>query len=425
MTSRLPTSALLGVCAAAAALAATACTASRPAVVTHHQPRPAPPPPAVIEHWGAFFGGNPGFEDVHTSPVTVRLPGPVAQVGTSNSDEYALLTNGTVYAWGMGTQGELGNGTQVNSFETPVLVQFPRGVKIAYLATDAMPYDSALAVDTKGRAWAWGDNGGGEFCLGNRRMYDKPARLPFSDVTTLAGANGHTLLDAHGTVYACGEGLRGDLGDGSTANTTTPVVVTALASAHVTKLVAAFANSGALLADGRYLDWGYNADGQLGDGQAGGFSDVPVQVDLPHPVLQVAQGGSIAHNGQTLAVLSDGTLWVWGANWAGQLDNGQIGTGPVPAPVRLPAATSYLGLATGSGTCYVVTATGTVYAWGANYAGQVGNGDTKNVPAPVVVATSATQISSTANNVLINVPSLAAESGAPSAGLSRGSRSVR
>jgi alpha-tubulin suppressor-like RCC1 family protein len=423
MTARLPAPVVLGVCAAAAGLAVAGCTTTHSAAASHHQLPPAAPS-SVVEHWGAFFGGNPGFLDLHTSPAAVTLPGIVAQVATSNSTEYALLRGGSVYAWGMGTQGQLGGDSDVNSFETPVLVRFPRGVKIAYLATDAMPYDSALAVDTKGHAWGWGDNGGGEFCLGNTRIYNKPVRLPFADVSTLAGANGHVVVDARGTVYACGEGLDGDLGDGSNANTTTPVRVPALAGDSVVKLVAAFANSGALLSDGRYLDWGYNADGQLGDGRAGGFSDVPVQVDLPRPVVQVAQGGSIIHNGQTLAVLANGTLWAWGADWAGQLDNGRLGTGPVPARISFPAGTSYLGLATGSGTCYVITTKGTVYAWGANYAGQVGNGTTKLTPAPVAVAIDATQISATANNVLIDVPSAEGQTGT-AAGLSRDSPSAR
>jgi alpha-tubulin suppressor-like RCC1 family protein len=270
-----------------------------------------------------------------------------------------------------------------------------------------MPYDSALAVDTTGHAWAWGDNSGGEFCLGNKQVYSTPVELPFTGVTTLAGANAHALYDSRGIVYACGEGMDGDLGDGSTADAATPVRVAGLAGGSVVTLVAAFANSGALLADGRYLDWGYNADGQLGDGQAGGFSDVPVPVYLPHPVIQVAQGGSIWHNGQTIALLRTGALWTWGADWSHQLDNGVTsGSGPVPARVPLPAGLAYQDLATGSGTCYVVTTTGAVYAWGANYAGQVGNGTTTLEPKPALVATGATQISSTANNALIDTPSL-------------------
>jgi hypothetical protein len=397
-----------GVCAAATALVAAGCATGHSAVEATVQPRPTPTPTvtSVVEHWGAVFGGPPGFVDQQNSPVTVKLPGIVAQVGSSNSDEYALLTNGSVYAWGMGTQGELGDGSDVSSVETPVQVRFPRGVKIAYLATDAMPYNSALAVDTQGHAWAWGLNSGGEFCLGNNQAYSTPVELPFSGVTTLAGADAHALYDADGTVYACGSGMEGALGLGSTASSTRPARVPALAGADVVKLVAAFADSGALLSDGEYLDWGLNGNGQLGDGEIGGFSDVPVRVNLPHPVAQVAQGGSTWGNGQTLAVLRNGTLWVWGANYAGQLDNGTADVGTAFAlRIGLPAGASVLGLATGSGTCYVMTASGTVYAWGANYAGQVGNGTTQEQPTPVVVASGATQISSTANNVVIDVPS--------------------
>jgi alpha-tubulin suppressor-like RCC1 family protein len=399
---------VLGVCAAAVGLAAAGCTSSPDHLGAEATVKPLPPQTSVVEHWGAVFGGTPapGFLDQENSPTTVKLPGIVAQVGSSNSDEYALLTNGSVYAWGMGTQGELGDGGDVNSFETPQQVRFPRGVKIAYLATDAMPYDTALAVDTQGHAWGWGNNSGGVFCLGNRHSYSTPVRLPFSGVTTLAGANAHALYDADGTVYACGSGLDGALGDGSTVSVTTPVRVPGLGGAKVVKLVAAFENSGALLTDGEYLDWGYNANGQLGDGQVGGFSDVPVRVNFPHPVVQVAQGGSTWGNGQTLALLGNGELWVWGADYAGQLDTGTAGPGAaVPLEVSLPAGTTVSGLATGSGTCYVITRTGAVYAWGANYAGQVGNGKTQQASAPVMVATGATQISSTANNAVIDTPS--------------------
>jgi alpha-tubulin suppressor-like RCC1 family protein len=420
---RLSAAAGMGVAVLAAALAAGCTTGhaapSRTASAAVRQPageadgQPAAGHSAAgqstVEHWGVFFGGSGGFLDLHTTPVAVTVPGIVQEVGTSNSTEYALLTNGSLYAWGVGTQGQLGDGQDVNSFETPVLVQFPRGVKIAYVATDAMPYDSALAVDTHGNAWAWGVNTGGEFCLGNQKDYSTPVRLPFTDVTTLAGADAHALYDAeyHGdkTVWACGDNMRGDLGDGDVAASTTPVAVSGVGDAPVSAVVASFDNSGVLLSSGRYLDWGYNADGQLGDGQSGGYSDVPLAVTLPGAVVQVALGGSIWHNGQTLVLLRNGTVWTWGADWAGQLDNGVQGTGPDPVAVRLPAGTVVQGLATGSGTSYVMTTTGLVYAWGANYAGQVGNGSTKLTASPVKVASGATQISSTANNALINVPS--------------------
>jgi hypothetical protein len=76
----------------------------------------------------------------------------------------------------------------------------------------------------------------------------------------------------------------------------------------VTTLVASYANSGALLVNGDYYHWSFNAAGQLGDGQIGPSSAVPVAVTLPRPVRQVALGGSLWNNGQTLVLLSNGAV---------------------------------------------------------------------------------------------------------------------
>jgi alpha-tubulin suppressor-like RCC1 family protein len=334
----------------------------------------------------------------------MRLPGTVAQVGSSNSTEYALLTNGQLYAWGMGNTGQLGDGSTGDSFSKPVRVRFPAGVKIAWIPTDVMPFNTGLAVDTRGRVWGWGRNGGGELCVGNTRSYLTPVRLPLGPVSAVAGASNHALYDARGTVYACGQNVDGDLGDGGTRSTTTPVPVTGLDGVTVISLVASFANSGALLSNGQYLDWGYNADGQLGDGQAGGSSDVPVRAHLGRPVRQVALGGSIWGNGQTLVMLSDHSVWAWGADKACQLGDGRVGQRRA-APLRIhpPAGVTYRSLATGSATSYAIATSGKVYAWGVSHVGQVGNGQTHTTCAPVVVATGATQISATANNVVVGI----------------------
>jgi alpha-tubulin suppressor-like RCC1 family protein len=355
----------------------------------------------TLQHWGSFFGNTPGNVDTLASPVNVALPGTVAEIGTSNSTEYALLTDGSLFAWGLGTQGELGDGRLENSFSTPVQVQFPAGIKIASIPTDAMPFDTGLAVDTNGNVWGWGDNGGGELCLGKKQLYASPVQLPLSRVTAVAGASTHALYDAGGTVYACGENLDGDLGDGSWRNSTTPAAVTRLSGLPVVKLVAAFADSGALLANGKYFDWGYNGAGQLGDGKAGRASDVPVRVRLRAAVSQVAQGGSIWNNGQTLVLLADGSLWSWGNDRAGQLGNGSRTMASLPVHFHAPAGVTYQSLATGSATSYAVSSSGNVYAWGVGYEGQLGDGYLDPVLSPVQIASGATAISSTANNVLI------------------------
>jgi alpha-tubulin suppressor-like RCC1 family protein len=370
--------------------------------------RSAPPIvelPSTVEHWGSFFGGKKNVNyDLDSSPVALTVPGTVAEVGTSNSTQYALLTNGSLYAWGLGNEGQLGDGSLVNSFTKPVLVRFPRGVKIASIPTDAMPFDAALAVDTKGNVWGWGQNGQGELCLQNTKTYTTPVQLPLSDVTLVAGASNHVLYDAHGVVYSCGGNGAGDLGDGSKRGTTRPMQVVGLDGALVTELVASFANSGALLSNGEYFDWGYDGGGQLGDGQFRRSSNVPVRVNLPGPVTQVTQGGSIWENGQTLVMLSNGSLWAWGSNSSGQLGDGT--TQPQASAVRFypPAGVTYKGLATGAITSYAISTAGQVYAWGASPVGQIGDGILHKTLTPVRVASGAAMISSTANDVAVTIP---------------------
>ena len=369
---------------------------------------PAPPASAAggtsaALHWGTFFGTTGGLQDTLTAPVAVTLPGIVAQVGSSNSTQYALLTNGSLYAWGLGNVGQLGDGSTKNSFSTPVRVQFPAGVKIAWIPTDAMPYDTGLAVDTTGHAWGWGENGYGDLCLGTSTAHLIPVRLPFGLISAVTGASNHALFDSGGTLYACGQNLDGDLGDGIAAGTTRPVRVTGLPGYAVTALVASFANSGALLANGQYYDWGYNAAGQLGDGQVGPSSDVPVPVTLPRPVRQVALGGSLWNNGQTLVVLSNGAVWAWGNDEFCQLGTGVFGEQAHPVRVYPPAGVSYQSIATGSATAYAISTAGSVYAWGVSHVGQVGNGGTQTVCTPVRIASHAAQISSTADDAVISV----------------------
>jgi alpha-tubulin suppressor-like RCC1 family protein len=363
-----------------------------------------PAPDGTIAHWGAFFGGPvlPFPYDLRRSPVPLGLPGRVAEIATSNSSQYALLTNGSVYAWGLGNRGQLGDGSTENSFTRPVRVRFPAGVKIASIPIDVMPYNTALAVDTTGQVWGWGYNSFGELCLGNRTEYNTPVRLPLSHVTLLAGAFGHALFDSRGTVYACGSNAVGELGDGTRKSSTVPVPVTGLGHGQVTALVAAFANSGAVLADGRYYDWGYNAQGQLGNGTMGGFSAVPLRVLLPAAVRQLAQGGSLPNNGQTITLLANGSLFAWGAGGFYQLGTGTRANRPSPVRISPPPGVRYQTLATGGSTSYAISTLGNVYAWGANFYGQVGNGGFRSARHPVRVASGATSISATANNVMIS-----------------------
>ncbi len=314
----------------------------------------------------------------------------------------ALLTNGTLWSWGEGGNGELGNGSTRDSFDAAVQVRFPPGVRIASIPTDAMPYDTGLAVDTHGTAWGWGLNHGGSLCLGNSQPHDVPVRLPLTGVTALAGADGHAVYDTNGQIVSCGDNPYGVLGDGTERSSDSPVPVTGLGGQPVRALVSSWNDAGALLANGEYLDWGYDNQGQLGDGTIGQSSPVPVRVRVPDPatVTQVAEGGSTPDNGQTIVMLSDGTLWAWGDDSFSQLGDGGSGVRPSPVPIQPPAGVRYAVLASGGATSYALTTSGDVYAWGVNRAGEVGDGGTRTAVTPVRVDSGATVISSTAGNVV-------------------------
>jgi alpha-tubulin suppressor-like RCC1 family protein len=365
----------------------------------------AEPSATSADHWGSFFGDNgTGRSDTLRTPTNIALPGPIQQIGTSNSTEYALLSNGTLWAWGDGQYGELGDGGTADSYRTPVQVQFPAGVSIASIPTDAMPYDTGLALDTSGQAWGWGKNPAGSLCLGDASEHSTPVRLPLTHVTALAGAGGHAYYVESGKLYACGSDSYGELGDGAVnGGSKTPVAVSLPAGSFVTDTYASFRNGGALLSSGRYYDWGYDAAGQVGNATTASAVDVPFHVSLGQPTTQVALGGSWTTNGQTIVELRDGTLRAWGSDADGALGDGQSGNFKAsPITVTPPAGVTYETLASGGLDSYAISTTGVVYAWGANNFGQAGTGSsTDDVLTPTAVDSGASLISATAKNVAV------------------------
>jgi alpha-tubulin suppressor-like RCC1 family protein len=350
---------------------------------------------ASVAFWGTFAGST----SQHSSPVTVSLPAPVAEVATSNSAVYALLINGSVYAWGMGTYGQLGDGGTANSLTTPVQVMFPAGVTIVSLSVNSGPWHTAFAIDTTGHVWGWGANGASDLCLGNDTQHDTPVKLPFTGVTAVAGAADHATYDAGGVLYSCGMGVYGELGDGNTAESKVPARVKALSGATVTALAAGFGTAGALLSDGAYYDWGENNLGQLGDGTAQD-SNVPVQVKLPGAVSQAFAGGNDPEDGQTLVRLASGTVYAWGADHAYQLGDGKTANEPSPVKVTPPTGVTYEAVASGGDTSYGVSTAGTVYAWGGGDAGALGDGSTSAARTPVKVEPGASALISATSHVV-------------------------
>ena len=365
------------------------------ATSTTTNPRPSH---TVVYTFGVAGTQGPVIQTEHEAPAPIRgIVGDVVQIATSNSDTYALTSSGTVWAWGVGSYGELGNGSTPLYRSVAVKVDFPEGVTITSLP-NPMPFDGGLAIDSRGDAWGWGLNATNDLCLPGGTVVSRPEKIPLPNVTLGTGARTHSLLVSSGTLYACGSGEYGELGNGSTASSSTPTPVIGLPEGEVKALTSSWGASGALMSDGAYYDWGYNQAGQLGNGTTTD-SAIPVHVALPEAVDQVFQGGSGATNGQTIAILDNGTLWTWGNGRHGQLGNGRINSSSTPIRITLPGGAEAATVASGGYASYAIDRSGKLWSWGRNDNGQLGTGSRgPDQLTPVSTGLSLTQISSTAQN---------------------------
>jgi alpha-tubulin suppressor-like RCC1 family protein len=358
-------------------------------------------PAGAAESQRAYAWGDPWSSPAsgyhYDVPVTVSgIPGVIEQISASNAASYALTKTGVVWAWGAGQFGALGNGTTPAYSARAVRVTFPRGVTIKTLASP-MPYDAGLAIDTHGNVWGWGSNFKSPLCAisGNVLV---PRKLPLTDVTEASGAGLHALFYAGGKLYGCGGNASGELGNGTTTTASEPTLVVGLPHLAIRAVVSSWEGSGALMANGDYYDWGFNAADQLGNGTTSN-SAVPVRVALPGPVRQVFMGGSDRSNGQTVAILDNDTTWSWGSDQYGQLGIGKVAPSGAPAEVDLPKGVKFSLVNSGGSTSYAIDSTGKFWSWGQNNFGQLGLEFKASSDVPVRVGIELTAVSSTAANV--------------------------
>jgi hypothetical protein len=125
-----------------------------------------------------------------------------------------------------------------------------------------------------------------------------------------------------------------------------------------------------------------------------------VPVALPESVQQAFQGGSGAQNGQTVVILSNGSVWSWGDNDRGQLGNGTRANSGVPRQVDVPRGVTFVRVSSGGYASYATDGSGRLWAWGDNRSGQLGTGSSTGMATtPISVGIRLTQVSSTAQNV--------------------------
>jgi alpha-tubulin suppressor-like RCC1 family protein len=242
----------------------------------------------------------------------------------------------------------------------------------------ASGYAHSLTVRADGTVWAWGYNHYGQVGDGTTTRRVAPVQVTdLNGVTALAAGHGHTVaLRQDGTVWSWGWNNAGQLGNGTTTNSSFPVQVTGLSG--VTALAASGSHTVALRQDGTVWSWGGNSNGQLGDGTTVSRT-FPVQVTGLSGVTALAAG----HN-RTVALRQDGTVWVWGIGFH-DTEDGTVAEHTSLVPVQVPGLSGVTAIAAGGGHTVALRQEGTVWAWGRNYYGQLGNGTDMDSAAPVQV----------------------------------------
>ena len=342
-----------------------------------------------------------GLLGVLALPVFTAVPGVSAAARHASAPAQPANSAGQVYAWGLNSVGQLGDGT-TNDSNTPVRVLLPDGVTATTIAAGN---SHSLARTPAGQVYAWGGNNQGQLGDGNNDNSSTPVRvlLP-SGVTAIALAAGNThslALPGNGNLQSWGSNHEGQLsappGVTPTARNV-PGRVETPPGANSTA-VAAGGNDTVSLSQGNHVyAWGSNTFGQLGRGTTGGFSATPEQVRLPDG--QTATGIAAGFN-FSLAVTRAGRVYAWGRNGNGQLGDGDTTDHNTPVLVHLPPGVTAAAVAAGFNFSLVLTPAGQVYAWGANYAGQLGIGTTSVVqtePVRVHLPSAVTEVNAGAGN---------------------------
>jgi alpha-tubulin suppressor-like RCC1 family protein len=317
------------------------------------------------------LAGNPLAGDYAWSFTTVSTLAGISAIGAGKNHTLAINgSDGTVWAWGSNGYGQLGDGGQSDS-TAPTQVSGLTGVAVVAGGTD-----HSIAVKADGTVWAWGYNGSGQLGDGTTTNRYTPVQVSGIDgVTAIAAGNSHSLaLKSDGTVWAWGYNFYGQLGDGTTTSSSTPVQVSGLGS--VVGIAAGKYHSLALNSDGTVWAWGWNFWNQLGDGTTT-TRYTPVQVSGIDGVALIA-GGAL----HSLALKPDGTVWAWGWNNFGELGDG-VGTAGSNVAIQVNGISNAAAIAAGAHHSIANKSDGTVWGWGQNASGELGNGTTTNTTTPV------------------------------------------
>jgi len=290
-------------------------------------------------------------------------------VAVGDEHSLAIRGDGTLWAWGGNSSGQLGLG-HTNVTHNPTQI----GTANSWVAVSAGVAHS-IVVAADGSLWAWGSNSSGQLGRGNTQSSNHPVRIGTgTNWVSVAAGGWHSLaIRSDGTLWAWGLNSGGQGGVGQTANLLSPAQV-GLAT-NWASVSAGGWHSLATRRDGSLWTWGWNALGQLGLGHTS-VSDTPTRVGLATD-WAVAVGG----RWHSLALRRDGTLWAWGSNTNGALGLGVLDDSRL-APVRVGTDANWAHIAAGRRHSAGVRSEGSLWTWGSNFTGELAQLSTRKAKEP-------------------------------------------
>jgi alpha-tubulin suppressor-like RCC1 family protein len=364
----------------------------------------------TIWTWGKNSNGQLGDGTTNMSSFPTRVVDTAGEavltgaagISAGNTHSLALLTDGSILAWGFNFSAQLGNGTTESS-NIPVQVSGPEGNGILTDIISIAPHSGqfSLVLGKDGTAWTWGYNESGVLGQNHELMHEfYPVQVKGPDgdnlltgLTAVSSGRNHAMgLHQDGTVWSWGSNSSGQLGDGTRESKPFPVQVIAPEGVGTLKNVVALSagarHSLALLADGTVWAWGDNNRGQLGVSSIP-YSYTPVQVESIEGGFLSEVTAISAGDQFSLALKADGTVWAWGQNEFGQLGDNTKTDRSIPAQVLDPAGENFLTdiieISAGDAHCLALKSDGSVWAWGNNIHHRLGDGTGTDRKTPVQV----------------------------------------
>lgn len=317
--------------------------------------------------WGnKDFGqlGNNTTSGYETNPIQISNEPNWAFVSAGEFHSLAIKKDGTLWAWGDNSYGQLGDNSTTQR-NVPVQI----GAATDWVGVYA-GFEHSMARKADNSLWSWGDNSFGELGNGNTIQQNTPVQVG-SDThwqTVSLGRSHNVALKTNGQLWSWGRNNYGQLGIGNTTNQLNPIQIGTDTNWKVIEL--GDYHNIALKNDGTIYSWGENALGQLGLGDTT-QRNTPTQIGTATDWSYIAAG---LYN--SYAVKSTGQLWVCGDNFKGQIGNGNFTQ--QNSLVQVGSATDWYSVIAGNESAIAQKTTGTFMSWGDNQSGQLGNGNTSS-----------------------------------------------